>query len=176
MLQCAKQHQPTVVTDEESVKKKTVHHWLDKVKDACTRPNKQSLDAKRKSTKLTSSKKAGKGKVLKVCERDRGSDIQGEDVSNTVDLKERTVELDEAQVYVALAGPNPEPMHEDFIATVYPKVHESLKHTTEEHVFLENQPSSSKTLSSIKNLDDAFTFGDQFIDDKSPEDEPGKVL
>ncbi|GJR17543.1 hypothetical protein Tco_0966070 [Tanacetum coccineum] len=79
------------------------------------------------------------------------------------------------QSYVALAGPNPEPMHEDFIATLYPKVHESLKHTTEKHVFLENQPSSSKTLSSIKNLDDAFTFGDQFIDDKSPEDEPGKA-
>ncbi|GJT79380.1 hypothetical protein Tco_1053722 [Tanacetum coccineum] len=55
---------------------------------------------------------------------------------------------------------NNKPMHEDFIATVYPKVHESLKHTTEEHVFLENPPRSSGTLSSLKNLDDAFTFGD----------------
>ncbi|GKF09160.1 hypothetical protein Tco_0043384, partial [Tanacetum coccineum] len=86
-----------------------------------------------------------------------------ENVSNTVALEERTVELDEGQAgsnpgqsHVALAGPNPEPMHEDFIATVYPKVHESLKHITEEHVFLENPPSSSKTLSSMKNLDDAF--------------------
>ncbi|GJW80598.1 hypothetical protein Tco_0144573, partial [Tanacetum coccineum] len=57
-------------------------------------------------------------------------------------------------------GPNPKPMHEDFIATVYTKVHKSLKHTTEEHVFLENPPRSSGTLSSLKNLDDAFTFGD----------------
>ncbi|GKA80702.1 hypothetical protein Tco_0787394 [Tanacetum coccineum] len=82
-----------------------------------------------------------------------------ENVSNTVALEERTVELDEGQAgsdhgntlesrsppdedqvgsnpgqsHVALAGPNPEPMHEDFIATVYPKVHESLKHITEEH-------------------------------------------
>nr|GEZ19126.1 hypothetical protein [Tanacetum cinerariifolium] len=58
----------------------------------------------------------------------------------------------------------------------YPKVHESLKHTIEEHVFLENLPSSFETLSSMKNFDDAFTFGDQFIDDKSPEDEPVKVI
>ncbi|GKF95451.1 hypothetical protein Tco_0288186 [Tanacetum coccineum] len=28
---------------------------------------------------------------------------------------------------VALAGPNPEPTHEEFIAQVYPDVHESLK-------------------------------------------------
>ncbi|GKB93866.1 hypothetical protein Tco_0980003, partial [Tanacetum coccineum] len=126
---------------------------------------------------------------------------QGEDVSHTVALEERTVELDEGQAgsdpgntfesrpppdedqagsnpgqrHVALAGPNPEPMHKDLIATVYPKVHESLKHTTEEHVFLENLPSSSKTLSSMKNLDDAFTYGDQFLNDKPTEEEPGKA-
>ncbi|GJX38880.1 retrovirus-related pol polyprotein from transposon TNT 1-94, partial [Tanacetum coccineum] len=79
---------------------------------------------------------------------------------------------DPGQHHVAIAGPNPEPMNEDFIATVYPRVHESLKHTTEEHVLLENPPSSSGTLSSMKNLDDTFTFGDQFINDKTPKDEP----
>ncbi|GJX52485.1 hypothetical protein Tco_0280854 [Tanacetum coccineum] len=126
---------------------------------------------------------------------------KGEDVSNTMALEERTVELDEGQArsdpgntlesqpppdedqagsnpgqsHVALARPNPKPMQEDFIVIVYPKVHKSLKHTTKEHVFLENPPSSTGTLSSMKNLDDAFTFGDQFIDDKSPEDEPGKA-
>ncbi|GJT63839.1 integrase, catalytic region, zinc finger, CCHC-type containing protein [Tanacetum coccineum] len=36
------------------------------------------------------------------------------------------------QSHVAQAGPNPEPMHEDFIATVCPIVHESLKLTKEE--------------------------------------------
>ncbi|GKD37107.1 hypothetical protein Tco_1257314, partial [Tanacetum coccineum] len=63
------------------------------------------------------------------------------------------------QSHVVLAGPNPEPTHEDFVATVYPQVHESLKHTTEEHVYIENPLSSFGTLSSMKNLDDAFTFG-----------------
>ncbi|GKF80578.1 hypothetical protein Tco_0239180, partial [Tanacetum coccineum] len=47
--------------------------------------------------------------------------------------------------------------------------------TTEEHIYIENPPSSSRTLSSMKNLDDAFTFGDQFLNDKSPEDEPEKT-
>ncbi|GJV95989.1 hypothetical protein Tco_1547566 [Tanacetum coccineum] len=72
----------------------------------------------------------------------------GEEVSHTLAIKERTVEIDEGQ-----AGPNPEPMHEDFIATVYPAVHENLKLTTEEQVHIENPPSSSGTLSSMKNLE-----------------------
>ncbi|GKC11898.1 hypothetical protein Tco_1008680 [Tanacetum coccineum] len=126
---------------------------------------------------------------------------QGKNVTSIVALEERIVELDEGQAgsdpdntlesrppldedqagsnpgqsHVALAGPNPKPMHEDFIATVYPKVHESLKNTTKEHVFFENPPSSPGTHLSIKNLDDAFTFGDQFINDKSPEHEPEKA-
>ncbi|GJT27060.1 hypothetical protein Tco_0907335 [Tanacetum coccineum] len=109
---------------------------------------------------------------------------RGEEVSNTVDLEERTIELDKGhdgsdpdpgQSHVAQAGPNPEPMHEDFIATVYPKVHESLKLTTKEQVHIENPPSSTRTLSLMKNLEDAFTFGDQFLDDKSTEEEPRKA-
>ncbi|GJS88021.1 hypothetical protein Tco_0770657 [Tanacetum coccineum] len=79
------------------------------------------------------------------------------------------------QSHEALAGPHPEPMHDDFIATVYPKVHEILKHTMKEHVYLENPLSSSGTLSSMKNLDDAFTFDDQFLNDKPTEEEPGKT-
>ncbi|GKE42476.1 hypothetical protein Tco_1469760 [Tanacetum coccineum] len=66
-------------------------------------------------------------------------------------------------------------MHEEFIAIVYPEVHESLKLTTEEQVHLENPPSSSGILSSMKNLEDAFTFGDQFLNDKSTEEELGKA-
>ncbi|GJZ26477.1 hypothetical protein Tco_0570730 [Tanacetum coccineum] len=79
------------------------------------------------------------------------------------------------QSHVALAGPNPEPVHEDFITTVCPKVNESLKHTTEEHVHLDNPLSSSGTLSSMKNLDDTFTFDDHFLNDKPIEEEPGKA-
>ncbi|GJZ60364.1 hypothetical protein Tco_0616180 [Tanacetum coccineum] len=65
-------------------------------------------------------------------------------------------------------------MHDDFVTTVYPQVHESLKYTTEEHVHLENPLSSSRTLSSMKNLEDNFTFADQFINDKPTEEDPGK--
>ncbi|GKA26271.1 hypothetical protein Tco_0712380 [Tanacetum coccineum] len=51
-------------------------------------------------------------------------------------LKREFMEEDQAgsnpgQSHVAQAGPNPEPMYEDFIAIVYPAVHESLKLTTE---------------------------------------------
>nr|GEU33261.1 copia protein [Tanacetum cinerariifolium] len=38
-----------------------------------------------------------------------------------------------------------------------------------------NPPRSSKTLSSMNNLDDAFTYGDQFMYDKPTEEEPGKA-
>nr|GEY09782.1 hypothetical protein [Tanacetum cinerariifolium] len=93
---------------------------------------------------------------------------RGEEVSNMMALEERTIELHEA-------GPNPEPMHEDFVATVYLEVHESLKLTTEEQVYIENPPSLSGTLSSMRNLDDAFTFVDQFLNDKSLEEESRKV-
>ncbi|GJX29275.1 hypothetical protein Tco_0237354 [Tanacetum coccineum] len=79
------------------------------------------------------------------------------------------------QSHGALVGPNPEPMQDDFVATVYPKVHESLKHIMEEHVHLENPLSSYGTLSSIKNLDDAFIVGDQFLNYKPMEEDPSKT-
>ncbi|GKD28365.1 hypothetical protein Tco_1239143 [Tanacetum coccineum] len=97
---------------------------------------------------------------------------QVEEVSNMVALEERNFKFNEGhagsgpgktpesrpppeedqarsdpgQSHVAQARPNPEPMHEDFISIVYPK-----------------------------NLKDAFTFGDQFLNDKSIEKEPGKA-
>nr|GEW27677.1 hypothetical protein [Tanacetum cinerariifolium] len=58
---------------------------------------------------------------------------------------------------------------------VYPEVHKSLKLTNEEQVHIENPQSSSGTLSSIKNMEDAFTFDDLFINDKSTKEEPGKA-
>ncbi|GKE85839.1 hypothetical protein Tco_1559581 [Tanacetum coccineum] len=79
------------------------------------------------------------------------------------------------QSHVVQARPNPKLMHEDFMATIYPQVHESLKLTTDDHVHIENPPSSSGTLSSMKNLGDAFTFGDQFLNDKPSKEEPCKA-
>nr|GEU42607.1 hypothetical protein [Tanacetum cinerariifolium] len=103
---------------------------------------------------------------------------QGKHVKDNVDLEEKSVEVDEGQAgsdpgqsHVALAGPNLKPMHEDFVATVYPQVHEGFKHRDEEHAHMKNSVSSTGTLSSMKNLDN-FTFGDQFIADKSLKDEP----
>ncbi|GJW71967.1 hypothetical protein Tco_0128884 [Tanacetum coccineum] len=64
-----------------------------------------------------------------------------ENVSNTVALEERTIELDEGQ---ARSDPD-------------------------------NPLSSSGTLLSMKNIDDGCTFGDQFLNDKPTEEEPGKA-
>ncbi|GJR94684.1 hypothetical protein Tco_0266858 [Tanacetum coccineum] len=76
---------------------------------------------------------------------------------------------------IALAGPDPEPMHNEFMADLYPKVQESLNFSADEHVILEDPLSSTGTLSSMKNLKDAYAIMDQFINDKSTDDEPGKL-
>ncbi|GKB24544.1 hypothetical protein Tco_0863945 [Tanacetum coccineum] len=82
---------------------------------------------------------------------------------------------DHVESHVALAGPDLEPTHDEFIADLYPKVHESLKFLADEHVVLEEPQSSSGTISLMKNLDDAYTIGDQFINDKATKDEPEKL-
>ncbi|GJS57148.1 hypothetical protein Tco_0651932 [Tanacetum coccineum] len=76
--------------------------------------------------------------------------------------------------HVARVGLNPEPMHDDFIAIVYLSVNENLKHATEEQVHMEIPLSSSRTLSSMKNLDN-FNFGDQFVNDNPTEEDSGKT-
>ncbi|GKA83758.1 hypothetical protein Tco_0805353 [Tanacetum coccineum] len=52
---------------------------------------------------------------------------------------------------------------------------ESLKFPADEHVILEDPLSSTGTLSSIMNLEDAYAIRDQFINDKPTDDEPGKL-
>ncbi|GJR60373.1 hypothetical protein Tco_1502535 [Tanacetum coccineum] len=76
---------------------------------------------------------------------------------------------------VALARPDLEPTHDKFMADLYPKVQESLKFLANEHVILEDPLSITRNLSSMKNLEDAYAIGDQFINDKSADDEPGKL-
>nr|GEX09233.1 hypothetical protein [Tanacetum cinerariifolium] len=93
----------------------------------------------------------------------------------SLDLRQMKTRLDQTLEKVMwLAGPNPEPMHDDFMATVYLKVHESLKFLVDEHVILEDPRSLSRKLSSTKNMDDTYTFGDQFFNDKSTKDESRK--
>ncbi|GKE25132.1 hypothetical protein Tco_1436644 [Tanacetum coccineum] len=100
----------------------------------------------------------------------------GEDVDTQVNLEEKTVELDQDQAGsdpgpgesgVDLVGPDPKPTHDEFMADLYPKVQESLKFPADKHVILEDPLSLTGTLSSMKNLEDAYTIGDQFINDKS---------
>nr|GEV18840.1 hypothetical protein [Tanacetum cinerariifolium] len=99
---------------------------------------------------------------------------QGQAHVDGVAIHEDQAGSDPGKSHMALVGPNPEPMHDYFIATVYPKVHESLKFLADEQVILEDPPSLSRTLSSMKNLDDTYTFRDQFFNEKSTEDEHGK--
>ncbi|GJR76697.1 hypothetical protein Tco_0089062 [Tanacetum coccineum] len=100
------------------------------------------------------------------------SEELGEDVDNQVNLKEKTIELDQDQ---AGSDPDPKPTHEKFMANLYPKVQESLKFPADEHVILEDPLSSIGTLSSMNNLEDAYAIGDQFINEKSTDDKPGKL-
>ncbi|GJX07009.1 hypothetical protein Tco_0194941 [Tanacetum coccineum] len=78
------------------------------------------------------------------------------------------------KLHVSLAGPNPEHMDDEFLATAYPKVHENLKLITDERVIDDNPESHSGSMSSMKNLDDTYNFGDQFLYDKPTEDDQEK--
>ncbi|GKB13862.1 hypothetical protein Tco_0847785 [Tanacetum coccineum] len=91
----------------------------------------------------------------------------GEDVDKQENVKEKTVELDQDQAgsdpthesqpspeqvlidedqagpdpgisRVALAGPDLEPTHDEFMADLYPKVQKSLKFSADKHVILED--------------------------------------
>ncbi|GKA58453.1 hypothetical protein Tco_0757641 [Tanacetum coccineum] len=89
-------------------------------------------------------------------------------------MKEDQTGSDSRKLHVSLAGPNPEHMDEEFLATAYPKVHENLKLITDERVIDDKPESHSGSMSSMKNLDDTFNFGDQFLHDKPTEDEQEK--
>nr|GEZ35341.1 hypothetical protein [Tanacetum cinerariifolium] len=77
--------------------------------------------------------------------------------------------------HVDLDGSNPEPTYEEFMANLYLDVYESLKFPVDERVILEEPLSSSETLSSMKNQDDAYTIRDQFLNEKLIKEEPGKL-
>ncbi|GKA28674.1 hypothetical protein Tco_0714919 [Tanacetum coccineum] len=86
-------------------------------------------------------------------------------------MKEDQTGSDSGKLHVSLAGPNPEHMDDEFLATAYPKVHENLKLITDERVIDDKPESQSGSMSSMKNLDDTFNFGDQFLYDKPTEDD-----
>ncbi|GJV64881.1 hypothetical protein Tco_1475709, partial [Tanacetum coccineum] len=65
-------------------------------------------------------------------------------------------------------------MDDEFLAIAYPKDHENLKLITDERVINDKPESHSGSMSSIKNLDDTFNFGDQFLYDRPREDDQKK--
>ncbi|GJV76233.1 hypothetical protein Tco_1507817 [Tanacetum coccineum] len=129
-------------------------------------------------TSATTDKTNSEGDIEILNIGQAGSDL-GKAPESRPPLERVLMEEDQAgpdprQSHVALARPDPEPMHDDFVATMYPQIYESLKQPDEEHVHVENPLSSTGTLSSMKNLD-AFTFGDQFFNDKPTKEEPNKA-
>ncbi|GKB06842.1 hypothetical protein Tco_0835075 [Tanacetum coccineum] len=106
---------------------------------------------------------------------DPGETLESRPQPEQVHMEEDQARPDPGISRVALAGPDPEPTHDEFMDDLYPKVQESLKFLADEHVILEDPLSSTGTLSSMKNLEDAYAIGDQFINDKSTDDEPGKL-
>ncbi|GKE99158.1 hypothetical protein Tco_0022509, partial [Tanacetum coccineum] len=106
---------------------------------------------------------------------DPGETLESRPQPEQVHMEEDQAGPDPGISCVALSGPDPEPTHEEFMVDLYPKVQESLKFLADEHVILEDPLSSTGTLSPMKNLEDAYAIGDPFINDKSTDDEPGKL-
>nr|GEU32346.1 retrovirus-related Pol polyprotein from transposon TNT 1-94 [Tanacetum cinerariifolium] len=102
---------------------------------------------------------------------DLGRTLESRPPPEQVVMDEEQVRPEPGESRGALAGQDPEPTHDEFMADLYPMVQESLKFPVDEHVILEDLISSTETLSSLKNLEDAYAIGDQLINDKLSEDE-----
>ncbi|GJU33161.1 retrovirus-related pol polyprotein from transposon TNT 1-94 [Tanacetum coccineum] len=90
---------------------------------------------------------------------------QSEDVANMMNLEEKTTEIDEGQAR-SDPGKTPEsrpPLDDDKMDEYQARLDPGES---------QDPQISSETLSLMKNLDDAYTIGDQFLNDKSTEDEP----
>nr|GEV50896.1 retrovirus-related Pol polyprotein from transposon TNT 1-94 [Tanacetum cinerariifolium] len=177
--------------------------WTSTTKEASTEPSAPPLDdtsanivrdspsPPNAKTGVRSDKTSSGGdtKVLQITEE------LVEDVGKQENIKEKTVELDQGQagrdhgitpkshpppeeevMDEDQARPDPGESHDEFMADLYPKVHESLKFLTDEHVFVEDPISSIGTISSMKNLKDTFAIGDHFINDKSTKDKQKNLI
>ncbi|GJZ21373.1 hypothetical protein Tco_0558412 [Tanacetum coccineum] len=69
---------------------------------------------------------------------------------------------------------NPKQMDEEFTTTAYPSVQENLKLPTEDQLILKELASSVGTMSSLQNLDKELSLTNQFLMEKSHDDEPDK--
>ncbi|GJS90574.1 retrovirus-related pol polyprotein from transposon TNT 1-94 [Tanacetum coccineum] len=94
--------------------------------------------------------------------------------SNVVHAGPNLKQMD-LEITDALKLHNPEQMDEEFTTTAYPNVQENLKLPTEDQVVLEEPASSTGTLSSLQNINKELSFTNQFLVEKSQEDEPEKT-
>ncbi|GJU01485.1 hypothetical protein Tco_1111823 [Tanacetum coccineum] len=70
---------------------------------------------------------------------------------------------------------NLEQIDEEFTTTAYPNVQENLKLPTKDQVIIEEPASSTRTLSSLQNLDKELSFTNQLFIEKPQEKEPEKT-
>ncbi|GKG28123.1 hypothetical protein Tco_0406450, partial [Tanacetum coccineum] len=91
-------------------------------------------------------------------------------------MEEDQTGSDSGKLHVSLAGPNPEHMNDEFLATAYLKVHENLKLITDKRVIDDKPESHSGSMSSMKNLDDTFNFGDQFLYESKAREESDSTI
>ncbi|GJY16049.1 hypothetical protein Tco_0386471 [Tanacetum coccineum] len=139
----------------------------------CDSPSIADVETGVRSDKTSS---VGDTEILQITEElDPGETHESRPLPTQVLMDEDQAGPDPGISHVALAGPDPKPTHDEFMTDLYPKVQESLKFPADEHVLHEDPLSSTKTLSSIKNLEDAYAIGEQFINDKSTDDELGKL-
>ncbi|GJX55390.1 hypothetical protein Tco_0285287 [Tanacetum coccineum] len=97
----------------------------------------------------------------------KGDKDQGEVDSSTVTSRANIPVSVPEKAHEALARPDPEPMQED-------QTDPNTGKYMYERVIEENPESHSGSMSSMKNLDDTYNFGDQFLYDKPTEDDQEK--
>ncbi|GJU77812.1 hypothetical protein Tco_1274882, partial [Tanacetum coccineum] len=138
--------------------------WILVTKDASTGPSAQLEDDISanivRDTPSPTDAETGAGTDKTNSERDTEilniGEEQGEDVADKVNLEEKTAKIDEGharsdpgwtnpgQSHVALARLDPGSMHDDFVATMYPQIHESLMQPNEEHVYMNDKPTKEE--------------------------------
>ncbi|GKF08361.1 hypothetical protein Tco_0042585, partial [Tanacetum coccineum] len=144
--------------------------------DSTTRPSSQHEDDTSEKVIHESSSTSNSERTESETEAaaPKGDKDQDEVDTSTVTSGVSIPVSDPEKVHEALNGPNPKHMDDEFLATAYPKVHENLKLITDERVIDDKPESHSGYMSSMKNLDDTFNFGDQFLHDKPTEDDQEK--
>ncbi|GJV47873.1 hypothetical protein Tco_1438085 [Tanacetum coccineum] len=90
-------------------------------------------------------------------------------------MKRNQDRSDSEKLHVSLARQTPEHMDDGILATAYPKFIKTVKPHNDKRSSRINYKVHSGSMSSMmKNLDDTFNFGDQFLYDKPTEDDQEK--